>query len=1476
MGAWNAKRKASIGFSILLASVVAVVFLLETHITELPVSAAVHEPSTVTSSINSFSHSHDRGLVAFSEERASTETLAASCEIIGPGGGTVVGDGGEVITIPPDAVETAINVCVTTSTASMLTEQIGTLPSGTRFLGGISLTLDGATLSQPATLRIPNDAAAAVEDQIVVAKTIDPGELGAAGLEMLAKAHVSGDESEIVSDPSEIFPGIREDGLLIFELVEAPLGYVYGTTFDVSDSPVGSALVFIVNADGGGRPDTSVANYIDLTDGNGNYYLPIESESTLSAPRAVSAESYYVMGLYESESFSRRIEDSIIIGGLSSAIQDIGVDIIKREFKLDDPDVSRTVSHELLIDCPSSVLYVGSGMTCEALYRECEEFSIQGVPSGGFCEPWKPVKAGFVSSDPSVAFFIGPSLIARRSGAIVATAEFNGLYDSTSILVVCPPGEIECEGSCYPGNCCDDSDCPEEKKCVNHTCQGWESKPLSTYPSVFLKPQLGGVELLTIGADTALPRTLSSSPSLTDLLPSQALAGTHIITATLTRNFASLTNAVEAYSVDFVDDQTSEIRAEAFVLKTMEGPYDHDYSVCERFHGFTLDQVYHQQYATLDPTLPWFWHCTLYKNSVVENALVFSVLVDEDSTPPHFSVDSRWLEDYYPDSIAPPYDYMINYQIWSRSSAEEASEIMQQAVEKLSQAGTVSYVNTIEPIAPSLFIRTASYSDETVHLTVQSALPEPQSVHFFGATRYFTDTNTMYPVDFSISVAPGTSIVDLPVGNIIDGVIYSEVEGFMDKVYVGGGFWFHFSDDGSAVTSEPIICETPTNLASSDFPLGGCYQISGTLAPQDGHIGIGRVFNPNGLPVDLGGYDAIAFWAKGDGRPYRILIETDSVDDYDYPQYIITPPENEWKQFVIPFALFKQQGWGLPVPFTASDVIAIVWSTVAPYCETAVGFSVDRVAFTNSTIITDTDGPASTNNAIEPYVITSSISDDWGITSATLSYSSDGGGFQAVPMAGADDVFSGLISAQPIGTELRYFIEAQDAHGNTATGPVDAPVRTYLFKVEWFPSLLIDDFDHRSPINYLGGSSATFSDPDGGGIVSACYDDGFLELYYDVTDHVPGVDEYAGFVTPLGGADLTLFNSLAFDVRGIGEARVRVGLKDEIGNEPKIEMREYMLDGVTTDWQEVRIPLSAFAQVDNWSQIDSLSFVAEEQIQSGTATIFVDDIRLEPMDAPITIDSFNDMTTFNGLGGHHSTFTGGAATIDCSFDSLVPAGGIGASLKIDYSSIDSSSYGVWQTALENLDATMYPRLELVVKGQIGGEKFHLYLEGSDGTRAYVDITDYATIDTEWQPVEIPLTEFSSQGLDLASLAHLQVAFEWEDMDGTVFLDDISFPLPSPPSITSAVPSDALSIQPTQVTILGSNFATNPIVAMGSYLLEDVALVDPTTLYATVPSGMPPGVYDLHVIQSNMQTATLQKGLSIWGSGYLPLIMRGFD
>ncbi len=100
-----------------------------------------------------------------------------------------------------------------------------------------------------------------------------------------------------------------------------------------------------------------------------------------------------------------------------------------------------------------------------------------------------------------------------------------------------------------------------------------------------------------------------------------------------------------------------------------------------------------------------------------------------------------------------------------------------------------------------------------------------------------------------------------------------------------------------------------------------------------------------------------------------------------------------------------------------------------------------------------------------------------------------------------------------------------------------------------------------------------------------------------------------------------------------------------------------------------------------------------------------------------------------------------------------------------------------------------------------------------------------------------------------------------------------------PTVIAIDPASALNDLDVPVTITGTDFTTDlsgtpPTISLGSVALTHVTLVDSTTLTATVPWGLDPGVYTLTVTNPDGGTAslanafTVTQGIGQWNGGNL--------
>ena len=109
-----------------------------------------------------------------------------------------------------------------------------------------------------------------------------------------------------------------------------------------------------------------------------------------------------------------------------------------------------------------------------------------------------------------------------------------------------------------------------------------------------------------------------------------------------------------------------------------------------------------------------------------------------------------------------------------------------------------------------------------------------------------------------------------------------------------------------------------------------------------------------------------------------------------------------------------------------------------------------------------------------------------------------------------------------------------------------------------------------------------------------------------------------------------------------------------------------------------------------------------------------------------------------------------------------------------------------------------------------------------------------------------------------------------------------------PTLSAITPALAPNDIDAPVTITGAGFAASPTASLGGTPLTNVTFVSSTTLTATVPWGMNPGVYALKVINPGGGSASLAdafnvtQGIGQWNGGDLfggdvtPLLMKPGD
>ncbi|MBN1899533.1 MAG: hypothetical protein JW827_12215 [Spirochaetes bacterium] len=359
--------------------------------------------------------------------------------------------------------------------------------------------------------------------------------------------------------------------------------------------------------------------------------------------------------------------------------------------------------------------------------------------------------------------------------------------------------------------------------------------------------------------------------------------------------------------------------------------------------------------------------------------------------------------------------------------------------------------------------------------------------------------------------------------------------------------------------------------------------------------------------------------------------------------------------------------------------------------------------------------------------------------------------------------------------------------------------------------LIIEDFDIKDfKANYLGGQMIGESDNSVTGDIgctlflnsdsSNAYGGRGESLrlsYYNPPDSGNSTNYWTlyNFLRSEGGYDLTPYNRLSFKLKGkIGGEIFKVAVKDNSssgGVKRVVDITNYLAGPLTTNWQDVNIPLSDFSGCD-LSIIRSLEFFMEYPVsgeQSGT--FYIDNLIISNSNngRVLLIDDFNQSCKArNNLLKINSCETTGEAFLlweviknqgqlaeEFYRDYGEEYSRVGGSLKLDFSTPAPGDKWKWLTSIEGMEINGYDFLVFWARGNTGGEKFKICLEDTLGCSSDLEISRYmpSGLTPTWSRFKISLNDFNFARIDDGSLKNISFANSDETLaGGVIFIDQI--------------------------------------------------------------------------------------------------------
>jgi hypothetical protein len=419
---------------------------------------------------------------------------------------------------------------------------------------------------------------------------------------------------------------------------------------------------------------------------------------------------------------------------------------------------------------------------------------------------------------------------------------------------------------------------------------------------------------------------------LKDIMPSKMLDSGYTAYLSTAADITSITNAVDAVSVDFTIN--NECRAVAFATKTMNQMYDHSKAVCDRLKGaellgmenFTLNGLTFVRYTLLQP------------NGHIEYASSFSIGMKLGRNS--FSFQSNWLnKDYIPEET------LYNIQVWS-ATPYLAVDITLEILNKLNKIMPVQAAYQGSEL-PKSYIISGKREGQNINFSINNNTSS--TIGYFQieerqSEKSISTTTRKVPV---FVTANGKSTTAIPVSDSYESTISLYLNNkLQDVVFMADGSWnIDYNKNNTVVNNFKITNDTtPSNISTNVLPIFRNVSIDATTSD---FVAAYKLLKGGGAEQDLRAYKSLKFTAKASGANMRITLVKNSIANWNEQYSFSLPISTTGNEYSINLSDFTST---TNKAFTANDITTIIFSfEIGTGKSTQVNASISKVSFTKQT-----------------------------------------------------------------------------------------------------------------------------------------------------------------------------------------------------------------------------------------------------------------------------------------------------------------------------------------------------------------------------------------------------------------------------------------------------------------------------------------------------------------------------------------------